>query len=202
MKKVSITVPVHNQEKLIVRALDSIPRRQDIEVVVCDDGSTDGTWNVLERYASDHSDLDIKLLRNETNMGECYTRNRLLDECQGQYVIGLDSDAELITARWEEALCHVTDEDIVYIDGIAKNGWYVGTNESSKWNLGAVWLRFVKRSFIGDTRFPDIGFGTDREWSRALDSKPHIEKFTHICAYRYNFPREGSICWNANHPKK
>lgn len=200
-KKVSITVPVYNQEELIVRALDSVPRRDDIEVIVCDDGSTDETWSVLERYASDHSDLNIKLFRNETNMGECFTRNRLLDESQGQYVIGLDADDKLITDRWEEALCHVMDEDIVYIDGIAKNGWYVGTNEVSKWNLGAVWLRFVKRSFIGDTRFPDTGFGTDREWSRALDRKPHIEKFTHICAYKYNFPREGSICWNANHQK-
>lgn len=201
MIKVSITVPVYNQEELIVRALDSIPRRHDIEVLVCDDGSTDDTWNVLTRYASDHPDLNIKLLRNETNMGETHVRNRLLENCTGKYVIGLDADDELITDRWEEALCHVMDEDIVYIDGIAKNGWYVGTNETSKWNLGAVWLRFVKRSFIGDTRFQDTGFGTDREWSRALDRKPHIEKFTHICAYKYNFPREGSICWNANHQK-
>ena len=197
MIKCSIQIPVYNQEELVVKALDSIPRRQDIEVIVCDDGSTDATWSVLERYVTDHSDLNIKLLRNETNMGECFTRNKLLDACQGQYVTGLDSDDQYITNRWEEALCRVTDEDIVFIDAQARNGWYIGMNETNKNILGAGWLRFVKRSFIGDTRFPDIGYGTDTGWSRALDAKPHTEKYTHICAYDYNFPREGSICWEA-----
>ena len=49
MKKVSIIIPVYNQEELVIMALDSIPKqREDIEVIVIDDGSTDDTLKNLQ----------------------------------------------------------------------------------------------------------------------------------------------------------
>jgi glycosyltransferase involved in cell wall biosynthesis len=41
--KVSVIIPVYNQEVLVLKALDSIPTRDDIEIIVIDDGSTDDT---------------------------------------------------------------------------------------------------------------------------------------------------------------
>ena len=199
MIKVSIIIPAYNVEDLITRALDSVPRRHDLEILVCDDGSTDNTWAVLERYALAHSDLNIRLFRNETNRGVGYTRNVLLDNCTGQYVTGLDADDQYITDAWQEAMCHITDEDIVYIDGIANNGWYVGLNETTKYVLGALWNKFIKRSFLGDARCPETNWEEDKSLNGTLQAKPHTEKFTHILAYRYNHPREGSVCWIANH---
>lgn len=201
MIKVSIIIPAYNVENLITRALDSVPRRQDLEVLVCDDGSTDKTWEVLENYAASHHDLNMRLFRNDANRGVGFTRNKLLDNCKALYVTGLDADDAYITDAWEEALCHVTDEDIVYIDGIANNGWYVGLNETSKYTLGAIWNKFIKRSFLGDVRCPETNWAEDKALSLALLKKPHTEKFTHILAYRYNFPREGSLCWQQNHGK-
>ena len=196
--KVSIIIPAYNVEDLVARALDSIPRRHDLEVLACDDGSTDATWAVLERYAVEHPDLNIRLFRNETNRGVGYTRNVLLDNCKGLYVTGLDADDQYITDAWEQAMCRVVDEDIVYIDGIANNGWYVGLNDVSKYTLGALWNKFIKRSFLGGERCPETNWGEDKALNLALQSKPHTEKFTHILAYRYNHPREGSLCWIAN----
>lgn len=196
--KVSIIVPAYNVEDLVARALDSIPRRHDLEVLACDDGSTDATWNVLTRYAAEHPDLNMRLFRNESNRGAGYTRNVLLDNCKGLYVTGLDADDQYITDAWEDAMCRVMDEDIVYIDGIANNGWYVGLNEATKYTLGAFWNKFIKRSFLGDTRCPETNWGEDKAVNLVLQDKPHTEKFTHILAYRYNHPREGSLCWIAN----
>lgn len=173
--KVSITVPVYNLRELIVRALDSIPRRHDLEVIVCDDASTDGTWGVLERYVAEHPDLNIKLLRNDTNRGVGFTRNRLFDACTGLYVTGLDADDEYITDAWESAMCRITDEDIVYIDGIANNGWYVGMNETTKYIFGAIWNKFIKRSFLNDLRCPEITFAEDKALNLALQDIPHID---------------------------
>ena len=199
--KVSITIPVYNLRDLVVRALDSIPRRHDLEIIVCDDASTDGTWEVLERYVAEHPDLNIKLLRNDTNRGVGYTRNRLLDACTGLYVTGLDADDQYITDAWEDAMCHITDEDIVYIDGITNNGWYVGLNETTKLMFGAIWDKFIKRSFLNNSRCPEISFAEDKALNEALQAKPHTDRFTHILAYRYNHPREGSLCWIENHKK-
>ena len=201
MYKVSVTVPAYNTESLVCRALDSIPRRHDIEVLVCDDGSTDGTWAALERYVADHPDLNIRLFRNKTNRGVGYTRNVLFDNCTGQYVTGLDSDDQYITDAWESALCRVTDEDIVYIDAIANNGWYIGMNDSTKRTLGAIWNKFIKRSFLGDARCPETNWAEDKALNLKLQDKPHTYKYTHILAYKYNFPREGSLCWTENYGK-
>ena len=45
--KVSVIIPVYNQEELIIRCLDSIPKRDDIEIIVINDGSTDKTLHTL-----------------------------------------------------------------------------------------------------------------------------------------------------------
>ena len=42
-KLVTVIIPVYNQEELVIKALESIPKRNDIEIIVIDDGSTDKT---------------------------------------------------------------------------------------------------------------------------------------------------------------
>ena len=55
MIKLSILTPVWNQEELVIKGLDSIPRRDDIEVIVRDDGSTDNTLANLKKYKAEHT---------------------------------------------------------------------------------------------------------------------------------------------------
>ena len=86
MIKLSVCIPVWNQEELVIRALDHIPRRDDIEVLVRDDGSTDRTLSNLLDYKARHPELKMKVYRNPENKGMYYTLNRLLEDARGEYL--------------------------------------------------------------------------------------------------------------------
>lgn len=88
--KVSIIIPAFNVENYIGRGVSSALSQtyEDIEVVVVDDGSSDGTWSVLQSYSTDPR---VVLSRQE-NSGVSRARNHALNLATGDYVIFLDSD--------------------------------------------------------------------------------------------------------------
>ena len=63
--KISVIVPIFNGEKLIVSCLDSIWNQtiESIEILCINDGSSDQTMNVLEKYKSQHPDTDKKRIK-------------------------------------------------------------------------------------------------------------------------------------------
>lgn len=89
--KVGIIIPAYNVEKYIYRAMESCINQtyKNIEIVVVDDGSSDGTYDVVKSYSD--KDSRIKLYRQE-NGGVSSARNRALDMCTSDYVLFLDSD--------------------------------------------------------------------------------------------------------------
>ena len=93
--KISVLIPLYNRKHYIAQAIDSvlIQTFQDFELIVRDDGSTDGSADfVAEKYAAEISSGKIKLRRNEKNIGEFPTDNKLLREATGKYVMILHSD--------------------------------------------------------------------------------------------------------------
>lgn len=92
MPKVSVIMGVYNDAHRVGAAIASILEQTytDWELIVCDDGSQDGTLPVLESWAA--NDARIRVLRNEPNMGIHYTRNRCAAEATGQYIAHQDSD--------------------------------------------------------------------------------------------------------------
>lgn len=95
--KVSVVTPTHNKEALLRRTLASL-ERQDVgadafEVVVVDDGSTDGTPAFL---AAHRPPFALRVVRVDENRGRAAARNRGLERATGDLVVFLDDDMELV----------------------------------------------------------------------------------------------------------
>ena len=95
MPEISVLIPVYNRRHYIEDCINSvlIQTFQDFEIVVRDDGSTDGSADfVARRFAKEISSGKLKLRRNEKNIGEFPTVNKLIGEATGKYFMILHSD--------------------------------------------------------------------------------------------------------------
>lgn len=92
MPKISVLMGVYNCEKTLKAAIDSIRAQTypDWELIMCDDGSTDGTLAVAEAYCS--LDSRIRLIKNEENRGLSYTLNHCLSYASGEFCARMDGD--------------------------------------------------------------------------------------------------------------
>lgn len=190
--KVSVVIPVYNQESLIERAIRSIPLRDDIEIIVVDDGSTDDTWNKLVTIGIELNDPNFIVLHNRKNMGVGYTVNRGLDIADGEYIVLLGSDDYFYTDEFLKAMEQLDGTDLVYFDLKVNDGSIFKLTEESKRNLCGS-TKFMRKEFVGDTRNPDIRQGEDRFFYEELLKKNPTERFTNLLVKHYNFPRKGSL---------
>lgn len=96
-KMVSVIIPVYNRREKVIRAVESIrnqTRFSDVlEVIVIDDGSTDGTSEAILEYSKKHPEVPIKLLQQK-NGGPSTARNFGMSQASGYYIAFLDSDDE------------------------------------------------------------------------------------------------------------
>ena len=191
--KLSIIIAVYNQEKLIIKALDSIPRRNDIEVLICNDGSTDNTLNVINEYKANHSELNIKIINNEVNKGLGSTKNILYDNATGEYISELDSDDYYYTDEFNKVIDSIDNEDIIYQDMKVNNGSVFHITKENRTGYCGGPFRIIKREFLGESRCKDVKAGEDYFLNLELISKNPVEKYTNIIGYHYNYPREGSL---------
>ena len=106
-------VPVYNTAAYLPRCLQSIIDQpvaaDDCEVLVVDDGSTDGSAAVVERYARDYP--QVRLL-SQQNAGVSAARNLALDNARGRYVAFVDSDDYLEDGAAAVMLDRVVDDDL------------------------------------------------------------------------------------------
>ena len=90
--KVSFLIPIYNKAKYLPLALRSVQNQslRDIEIVCLDDGSTDNSVEVVEKFQKD--DQRIVLFKHEKNMGTLTTRAHLGQYANGKYIMWLDPD--------------------------------------------------------------------------------------------------------------
>lgn len=91
LPKVSVVIPVYNVEKYLDRCIDSVTNQTyaDIEIILVDDGSTDGSRVICDKWAE--KDSRIKVI-HKANEGAGLARNTGLDASTGEYVFFIDSD--------------------------------------------------------------------------------------------------------------
>ena len=190
----TIIVPAYNEQDRITKALDSIPRSRDIEVLIIDDGSTDNTYEVCKKYAEKNRALNMRIIRLPENKGLGNAKNVGYDKAKGEYINQLDADDYLYTENYVKVMAELNGTDMVYMDLQIDNGdiWRVNENTKHLWCGGT--LRFIRKAFLGSSRCPEVRAGEDWFLNEELQAKPHTDKFTGIVGYHYTFPREGSLC--------
>lgn len=91
MIKFSIIIPVYNVNNLLAECIDSILSQdyKNYEVILIDDGSTDGSGAICDSYSEEYSFI---YCYHQKNQGQAIARNNGLKQCRGDYVIFIDSD--------------------------------------------------------------------------------------------------------------
>lgn len=197
--KISLIMPVYNQEELVKRALASIPLdTPQMEIIIVDDGSTDNSFDAIMDWADLHPNKRIRVIRFSENRGVAAAMNRAFDSAHGEYIVSLSSDDYYITNFDRFMPLLDGKNDLIYFDLQINNGeiWHLDEESKQKY-VGAV--KIIRREFLGDTRIPDMKWDEDVPFSQALYAKNPKEVFTGIVLKHYNWPREGSLNWQATH---
>lgn len=160
--KLSIIVPVYNVLPYIRQCLDSLlaQRVDDYEVILIDDGSTDGTAAVLEEYAERFPEKLV--LRRVENGGQGRARNIAIDMARGDYLGFIDSDDWIDAAMYEKLLTRAeeTGAEVVVCDWL--NKFADGREVVQPACVQEHWLaasgsacnKIFRRELVGDIRFP------------------------------------------------
>jgi glycosyltransferase involved in cell wall biosynthesis len=105
---VSVVVPTYNRSELLMSALESIRRQtfRPIEIVVVDDGSTDGTLNIIREWAAVNEAPGAFVVRcaKQENQGPNAARNRGILESRGEFIAFLDSDDRWLPEKMEKQI--------------------------------------------------------------------------------------------------
>lgn len=141
--KVSVLMPAYNAERTIATAIESVLSQtwSDLELVIVDDGSRDGTWSVIQSYAT--RDSRVVALRHPSNRGAYPARNTALAAATGELVTVQDSDdwshPQRLSLQASDLLQEgqsVNTTDLIRVDRhlyvrINRNGSVLGENYSS-----------------------------------------------------------------------
>ena len=91
----TIIIPAYNSNGSIQKCLDSIINNKfkNLEIIIVDDGSTDGSREIFLKYANRFN--YIKIIYNNNNRGPSHARNLGIDNAKGKYIMFVDSDDQI-----------------------------------------------------------------------------------------------------------
>lgn len=210
---ISVIIPVYNVKEYLERSVESVLEQtySNLEVILVDDGSTDGSGEMCDGYAQ--RDGRVIVIHKE-NQGAASARNAGLDIAKGKYIGFVDSDDWADTTMFEElyVLLQDTCADISFCVNkrVYREKW---DNEPSEGNvllegrdiltsfvlpnykphiLKAVWDKLYTREIIGDTRFR-IGQHEDGDFNTKVLCKAERVAFCGKVLYHYLDERPGSV---------
>ena len=148
MVKVSVIVPIYNAEKYLEQCLDSIVAQtlKEIEIILIDDGSTDGSAEICKKYLSD---FRVTYYHKE-NEGLAAARDDGMMRAKGEYIGFVDSDDWIESDMYEKmyAAAKSNDSDIVFCNCIQNENGYRFSREIP---IGAYDREGIKRELLPKT---------------------------------------------------
>lgn len=210
MKKplISIIVPIYNSEPYLERCVDSIINQtySNIEIILVNDGSTDGSSQICERYAT--IDERIKVV-HKVNGGQSSARNLGLDVCSGDFIGFVDSDDWISDNMYASLLSHCENRKNIATIGIEEvndsgevfNRSVFAKQITSRENLickilfrqdfGSVCSRLFPREIIINNRFDETKLNEDVLFMMSIMKNVESVSYVPIIGYFY-YRREGS----------
>lgn len=207
----SVIVPVYNVEDYLPKCLQSLDHQgldaEGFEVILVNDGSTDGSLRICEDFAKTHK--NVRLL-NQSNQGVAAARNKGIDAANGEYVIFVDSDdfladnglkqiAEVISSHPEaELIRYYSSYSFHQKDGNAKEIDYQGKAEGLLKAGGYpafVWTYAYKKSFLdkNSIRFQPLRFSEDGLFIATVYLHNPYVVSTKANIYRYVLRQDSAI---------
>lgn len=121
---VSVIIPVYNCEKYLPLSLDSILNQtyQNIEILIVDDCSTDGTRNILKKYKQKYSNK-LRIFYNKKNLGVASSLNFLVKKTKSNYIFRMDGDDISYNTRITQQLEYISrseNKDLMICGGYVK----------------------------------------------------------------------------------
>ncbi len=115
--KISVFMPAYNSEAFIAEAIESILNQtfKDFEFIIINDGSTDNTWNIIQKYAK--QDDRIRAYSRCKNKGIVCTANEGFDLARGEYIARMDSDDVSLPERFEKQITYMDEHPDVGLLG-------------------------------------------------------------------------------------
>lgn len=112
---VSVLMSTYNNEATLPAAIDSILAQtlDDFELILCNDASSDGTWDILCRYCE--RDPRIRIFQNRDNIGLAASLNRCLGVAAGEYIARQDADDVSDPERLERTLAYLQRTGAPYV---------------------------------------------------------------------------------------
>ena len=143
---VTVVICVYNGEAYIDRAIKSIlaQTHENFQLLIIDDGSTDGTARIIDEYASEDARIEII---HQQNAGVASARQRGVEMAKGDYLMFVDADDWIDEISIERMLCKAkeTDADMVWSDALfeiyRENGVLTKYKNTKKVESTDVWIR-------------------------------------------------------------
>lgn len=177
----SIIIPHHNLPQLLIRCLNSIPERDDIQVIVVDDNSSPDIVD-FSVFPKSHNS-NVEFIFDKVGGGAGHARNIALKKAKGKWIIFVDADDFLTTKAINELDKYKdSDADIIMfkIESVTSETLEPIDREGSRWN------KYVEAHSLGKIETRMMPFYNLAPWSKMISSellwKNKIEFDNIICA--------------------
>ena len=161
---VSIIVPVYNTGEYLIPCLQSLCDQtyENLEIILVDDGSTDGSGAVCDEFA--HRDSRVKVI-HQKNAGVSAARNAGLDAMQGMYLLFIDGDDTLAPDTVELALNGFRSEPVdAVVFGVRKIWQQENRSEELPMEVGTFGRTEMLRGILTDYASYGAGFPVNKVW--------------------------------------